>query len=1298
MLYRHYPVNEYGQNKHIALEIISFKKYFRSSRPLRACPKTLITRANLPFIFSPRTMKQLLLSLLVCCLTTITLTAQDAIPTITRYLLENKEKWRLSTEEATGGWIISDQYTSQQNQLHHVYVQQTIHGLKLHNALSTVAIKNGAVVLFKSRFTPGATGMINARPGAHQLSEQEAILRAAAGIQVSVSALKAVETTHPDQLIRLFTAAGEIQKPIKVFPVYQKMADHIRLAWNVEIQHKSDWWSIRVDAVTGQVLDKFNYTVYCQFNTDAYTHIHSGTCAPMQGADAETNGPDAVNATANYRVFPFPGESPNHIAHQVVSDPFDLLASPYGWHDTDGVPGAEHTITRGNNVYASEDRNDDNSPGYSPDGGAELQFDFPYLPSQQPLVWEDAAITNLFYANNFIHDLSYRYGFDEAAGNFQENNYGRGGDAGDAVQADAQDGSGTNNANFSTPPDGQSGRMQMYVWTVGASDSISVLAPEGIAGKYFAPRAAFSPTITTPLAAELVLITDITDPTSDGCDPIANAAELSGKIVLIDRGNCNFVLKVKAAQEVGAIGVIVGNNAAGAPASMSGSDPSITIPSAMISMDHAQMLKVALLNGPVTIRFEPTGGSANHDSDVDNGIIVHEYAHGISNRLTGGPSNSDCLSNEEQMGEGWSDWYALMSTIQAGDNRFSRRPMGTYSLDEPTNGDGIRRQVYSTDLSVYTFTYEDLPGTQGAVHGIGEIWAAMLWDMNWDLIDQYGYDPDHLGGTGGNNIALQLVTDALKLQPCNPGFEDGRDAILAADQLRYNGANQCLIWAAFARRGLGFSASQGSSFDYTDGTAAFDLPPFCQTAVLAPVAGFSVDRNSSCLELATFQFSDQSDNLAQYWFWNFGDGNTSTETNPAHQYTAPGNYTVSLKVTNNVGVDSIVFTDLISVTTLSAPGITSDTICAGSAASLTAVPGIPGNTAEWKDEAGNILFTGTTFTTPALSGTTTYLVNEADNLPLQNVGPAGPGNGGNHNTTFIGQIIFTAEKAFTIKSVLVRAQGEGEREIRIYNASGDVIQSVTVNIPDGQSRIALNLEVPGIGNYSLGAGPNVNLFRDNGGLVYPFDIDGLVSITGSNAGQDGFYYYFYDWEIQEVPCRSADVPVTVTVTPGPIALFDLSLNNTTVTFSDLSSGNPLSWVWDFGDGATSNQPNPVHTYASAGVYIVSLTVSDGTCSHVFSQTVDFPTGTNTLNQAPFDVQLFPNPATGQTEVVLRGTPEGRFISIALYGVDGRLLQNQLLNTQQGSVARIGLEDLPTGLYLVKISAGNGVVVKKLAVQ
>jgi len=234
----------------------------------------------------------------------------------------------------------------------------------------------------------------------------------------------------------------------------------------------------------------------------------------------------------------------------------------------------------------------------------------------------------------------------------------------------------------------------------------------------------------------------------------------------------------------------------------------------------------------------------NRDGSVDNMVMVHEYGHGISTRLTGGSDNAGCLTNDEQMGEGWSDWYGAMLTISASDTGATPRPVGTWLFGRPQTGPGIRAFSYSTDMSVDPRTYNSIKNTSGP-HPLGSVWAAMIWEVSWAMIDQYGFDEDFYTGTGGNNMAMKLITEGLKLQKCSPGMIDGRDAILAADLALYNGENQCLIWTAFAKRGLGFSADQGSSNNRNDGTEAFDMPT---TTLTTPTEAFCVSEGVQVLD------------------------------------------------------------------------------------------------------------------------------------------------------------------------------------------------------------------------------------------------------------------------------------------------------------------------------------------------------------------------------------------------------------------------------------------------------------------
>src|SRR5205823_4151830 len=139
------------------------------------------------------------------------------------------------------------------------------------------------------------------------------------------------------------------------------------------------------------------------------------------------------------------------------------------------------------------------------------------------------------------------------------------------------------------------------------------------------------------------------------------------------------------------------------------------------------------------------------------------------------------------------------------------------------DGPGIRRHPYSYDLRVDPITFGAYNGSN-EVHNAGEIWCSALWDMSTLLVQKYGFNSNLSGtwNTGGNNLALQLVMDALKLQPANPSFTQARDAILAADRALTGGANQRQIWLAFARRGLGVSAYDGGSSSAIVVTEAFD--------------------------------------------------------------------------------------------------------------------------------------------------------------------------------------------------------------------------------------------------------------------------------------------------------------------------------------------------------------------------------------------------------------------------------------------------------------------------------------------
>ena len=333
----------------------------------------------------------------------------------------------------------------------------------------------------------------------------------------------------------------------------------------------------------------------------------------------------------------------------------------------------------------------------------------------------------------------------------------------------------------------------------------------------------------------------------------------------------------------------------------------------MISLEAGQTIRQQLDAGtPVTVILKNTGSRPELDGDFDNGIIAHEYGHGISTRLTGGPNNSSCLRNAEQAGEGWSDWFGLMLTMKPGDTGAKPRGIGTYVQNQPTSGRGIRPSPYSTDFAVNNYTYG---ATNNAVltapHGVGFVWATTIWDLTWALVDKYGFDPNLYTGKAGNNLAMQLVIDGLKLQPCNPGFVDARDAILAADRANNAGVNQQLIWTVFARRGLGFSAQQGLSTSRSDQVEAFDVPPAfvcaAPTITVSRTSTVATNGPASTIYLGygpqdvQLQANSTSTGLVSYTWSPAAGLNNPSVANPVFTPAAAGTYPLTVTSTTSAG-------------------------------------------------------------------------------------------------------------------------------------------------------------------------------------------------------------------------------------------------------------------------------------------------------------------------------------------------------------------------------------------------------------
>ena len=744
---------------------------------------------------------------------------------------------------------VTSAYRSSHNGVSHVNLQQRFEGLPVGGAHATVNVKDDGTVVF-------AGGVFQAT-----LEEDEDDLELDAVGAVEAAAdelgldeperLRVLELSVGNAQESLVSDGGISERPIPASLVWHAGKGGLRLAWQLEIADASDihYWDATIDAATGDLLGVQDLTIEDEHENLAGTLSRDASlsASATSATDAGTNNP--VIDGSSYEVYEITKESPNDGDRTIVQNPADANASPYGWHDTDAATGPEFTITRGNNAHAYLDQDNNGAPDFdgSPDGGAGLDFSFPIDLTEHAQAYREAVVTNLFYWNNVIHDLTYNYGFTEDAGNFQQTNY-RGGPTagngdGDYVRAEAADGGGTNNANFNT---GLS-RMQMYLWpgSTNAFGFQNEVIVDGL-GSFASSWARFGPpAMNAGVSGQLV-------DGGTGCAAGDYAGAPAGAwIALATGGNsgCQNIDKARIADAAGAEAIVLANTGtSNTPPVLTGSQVLAppTIPTASITGASGTTIRDALASGSLnaTVRKDPDHPGIR-DGDVENGIIIHEYGHGISIRTTGGPVVS-CLSGNEQAGEGWSDYLAISMLMDpALDDPEGPRGMGPYALfQDSRQGNGIRPRPYSRNWGIQPFSYDSiksngwLNGASLALpHGLGHGWAATLWDVTWELVDKHGFNANIYDAwdAGGNNRAFQYVMDGLKLQGCAPTLLRSARAVIAAAGALDDGEDYCTVSAAFARRGFGWSAVDGTT-NRNDNDEAFDIDPACRRGFLAPAS------------------------------------------------------------------------------------------------------------------------------------------------------------------------------------------------------------------------------------------------------------------------------------------------------------------------------------------------------------------------------------------------------------------------------------------------------------------------------
>ena len=982
-----------------------------------------------------------------------------------RFLREHRGLFGHGPEAIERARVVRD-FTGAHNGLRTVVWAQEVDGVEVFDAVfMSHTTKRGELAALSSHFVPDANGAAGRGVGNRgtALARQKISVRAAAAIaagnvgdEMSESDVALVATPAPNDAARRHTLrgrgfAGDAEARLVWLPMNR---DALRLCWDVVAmsRSRSEMYRVLVDADSGDVLLRRCLTEYL---TDAsYRVFTSDSPSPLSPGNANstiTNQPPVIARTL------------------VTFSALDTNASPAGWISDGG------NETLGNNVDAHTDRNANNVLDEArPTGSPSRVFDFAMNLANAPTNYSAASVVQLFYWNNFIHDKLYALGFTEAAGNFQSNNFARGGLGGDAVQADAQDGSGVNNANMSTPPDGSAPRMQMYVF--------------------------------------------------------------------------NFP-------------------------------------------------------------------NPDRDGDFDADIVIHEYVHGLSNRRVGGGVGLSDLQSRG-MGEGWSDFYALSLLSEAGDNVNGNYAMGGYATFQLNLASyqnnyyfGIRRYPYSTDLTKNPLTFKDIDPAQASahagvplsplnspfnaagaagVHAQGEVWCATLWEARANFVNAHG-------GTNGNWMFLQLVTDGMNLSPANPNFLESRDAIILADQISNSGANSNLLWTAFAKRGMGFSAWSPDASTTSDVIEAYDLPNDLR---VSPAIGFVARgplggpfTNTLSLTLTNSSIGALNWSLVNTSSWlvatpasgTLAGGATSTvfaSVGPGAASLPSGVHYLQLKFTNLTSGSGPTrqFALLNGLPNYYTEGIVGDS----NDLAFTTFNFTPDGGAEFY---GMCRQNAVAYPTDPTGGTTLALTDDS----FSQVTLSGTNTfslfGQRTNRLFIGSNGYLTLNSGDIEYVPTFANHFNRP--RVSGLFKDLLPSAsgTVSWRELTNRVAVTWNaLAEYGTPSLTNSFQIELFFDGRLRMTFLRMSSVIAIAGLSPG-GGTPPFFEGTDLSaHALCSSPPVvSFMATTTNGLLPL--------TVNFLNFTTG-ATNHAWNFGDGNVSSVVNPANTYTNAGSYSVTL-VSGG---------------------------------------------------------------------------------------------------------
>ncbi|KFZ25112.1 hypothetical protein V502_00406 [Pseudogymnoascus sp. VKM F-4520 (FW-2644)] len=362
---------------------------------------------------------------------------------------------------------VTDAHTNEDTGLSHVYVRQTASGVDVLNGLANINIdKYGRAISSSQAFAPIDQVQKTIRPGRLVSStDQYASLKAAlkslskhlkteiddeAINRLHISKMESDGTHFPKFIVEGVPTNVAVDGTVIAYQAMMQRSDGSLVhVWDIVLKQADHWWNARVNMVTGGVESLADWVLRSGINGQRHGVVNDGDALQDRKKHAKRQ---------SYYALPITRVDPREGLELIVKP--ETESSPNGWVSSD--------TTVGNNVWAQSNPSGGDSwennfrPRESSPGTFSYDADF----DKEPATYINASIVQLFYAVNALHDIFYLYGFTEATFNFQDDNFGRGGQGGDSVVAFAQDGGSQLEASygsFAAPPDGQHGVLRSRI-------------------------------------------------------------------------------------------------------------------------------------------------------------------------------------------------------------------------------------------------------------------------------------------------------------------------------------------------------------------------------------------------------------------------------------------------------------------------------------------------------------------------------------------------------------------------------------------------------------------------------------------------------------------------------------------------------------------------------------------------------------------------------------------------------------------------------------------------------------------